>query len=63
MLAVAMAQIAKGLAMDLEVTGSGPVDCYFPFSPKFLTMISPACLSRNVILLLQDRLYYHDNNI
>ena len=28
-LAVAMAQLAKGLATDLEVAGSGPVGCCY----------------------------------
>ena len=31
---------AKGLAMDLEVAGSGPVSCSFSFTSSFFTMCS-----------------------
>ena len=37
---------AKGLAIDLEVIGSGPVGCHFSIPSSFLTMCSSlACLS------------------
>ena len=38
---------AKGSSIDLEVTGSGPVSCYFPFPrSSFFTMCSSLlCLS------------------
>ena len=35
MLAVAMAQLAKGLATDLEVAGSGPVGCCYSIPSCF----------------------------
>ena len=37
---------AKGLAIDLEVAGSGPVGCCFSIPSSFLTMYSSlTCLS------------------
>ena len=37
---------AKGLAIDLEVAGSGPVGCCFSIPSSFLTMCSSlTCLS------------------
>ena len=37
---------AKGLAINLQVTGSGPVNCSVSFPSSFFTMYSsPLCLS------------------
>ena len=37
---------AKESAIDLEVTGSGPVGCHFPIPSSFLSMFSSlTCLS------------------
>ena len=36
LLAVTGGSVAKGLAKDLEVAGSGPVHCHFPLPLHFL---------------------------
>ena len=44
LLAVTSDPAAKGSAKDLEVADAGPVHCYFPLPPSFLTTCMCACV-------------------